>query len=89
MENLKFFQCLKGEILAPEGVESDKIYMVVKGKLRVYRKLINDEVRDSNSRRQDMRLINQGQKIMGPIAQDKRKSLPNYGPPREEKVKRV
>ena len=64
---------MRGEVLAPEGVESDKVYLVVKGRLRVYRKLINDEVRDSNSRRQDMRLINQGQKMMGPVAQDKTK----------------
>ena len=58
MEGIKFLQCMRGEVLAPEGVEADKIYMVVKGKLRIYRKIINDEVRDSNSRRQDMRLIN-------------------------------
>ena len=64
---------MRGEVLAPEGVESDIVYLVVKGRLRVYRKLINDEVRDSNSRRQDMRLINQGQKMMGPVAQDKTK----------------
>ena len=47
-------------------------YLVLKGKLNVYKKLLNDDLRDANSRRKEKRGINQGQMIVAPVSEDKK-----------------
>ena len=43
----------------------------MKGRLRVYKKVMNDELRDTNSRRRERRFINQGQRQQPPTQSDK------------------
>lgn len=53
IEAMSAKHCLKGEVLAVEGQASEKAFLVLKGKLLLFRKIINDEVRDTNSRRKE------------------------------------
>lgn len=45
--------CRRGEILEVEGQTARKAHLVLKGRLRIYKKLLNDEARDTNSRRRE------------------------------------
>jgi len=47
-------------------------YLLLKGKLNAYKKLLNDDLRDANSRRKEKRAINQGQMIVAPVSEDKK-----------------
>ena len=73
--------CRKGEILEVEGQEARRAHLVLKGRLRIHKKLMNDELRDTNSRRREKRSISQGQKPMPPKQADKinLESLKNMG----------
>lgn len=60
VDKFKAIHCMRGQVLAAEGSNAERCYLIVKGKVRVYRKLINDEVRDSNSRRAEVRNMTVG-----------------------------
>jgi len=58
LRHFQAVQCLKGQILEIEGQLARCAYIVLKGKLTIYKKLLNDELRDANSRRREQRAIN-------------------------------
>jgi len=71
LRNFFAYHCNKGQILEVEGQMARHAYIVLKGKLNIHKKLLNDDLRDTNSRRREQRAVNQGSTIKAPIAEDK------------------
>ena len=71
LRNFFGYHCSKGQILEVEGQVARCAYIVLKGRLNIYKKLLNDDLRDTNSRRREQRNINQGSTVADPMAQDK------------------
>ena len=67
--------CKKGEILEVEGQEARRAHVILKGSVKIYKKLINDELRDTNSRRREKRSLLQNQKPMPPAQSPKLPSI--------------
>ena len=63
--------CYNGQVLETEGEIAKFAYIVVKGKLRIYKKIHNDELRDDNKRRREKRGLTVGQKIEVPAPANK------------------
>ena len=66
LRNFFACHCYKGQILEVEGQTARYAYVALKGKLNIHKKLLNDDLRDTNSRRREQRAVNQGSIIKAP-----------------------
>ena len=57
VKGFTLIRCRRGQILETEGELSRCAYIVVKGRLKYYKKIINDEINDSNKKRKERRAI--------------------------------
>jgi CRP-like cAMP-binding protein len=51
VQKFEFIRCKKGQILETEGEKAWYAYIVVKGQVKIYKKIINDELNDDNKGR--------------------------------------
>jgi CRP-like cAMP-binding protein len=53
VQNFDVIRCKRGQILETEGQMAKFAYIVIKGRVLIYKKLFNDEIKDSNKVRSE------------------------------------
>lgn len=64
--------CCKGQVLEVEGQLAKNAYILIKGEIGIYKKIFDDKLRDTNSRRKEKRSLKMNQNQSAPTQEDKR-----------------